>query len=198
MTVPTNTTEDEYDKQLMERLVKGDDRALDMIINKYGKEIFNLHLRYTANIEDANDLAQETFVRVYFNRNKFSKKFRFKTWLYTIAMNLLKNNYRWKKRHLTISIDADPEDDSEWIPDIEISTQTDPSKESINRETGKAIEEAMNSLAEDQREVIILCELQDLSLAEAAQVLNTTVKAVESRLYRARRILREKLKPFLV
>ncbi|MGB9602065.1 MAG: sigma-70 family RNA polymerase sigma factor [Limisphaerales bacterium] len=153
-----HTPEDEQDEQLMERLISGEDKALDIIIDKYGKEIFNLHLRYTNNYEDADDLAQETFVRLYFNKNKFSKKYRFKTWLYTIAMNLARNHYRWKKRHLNISIDADPEEEDEWVPGIAISTKTDPLKESINRELGNAIDEAMNLLPEDQREAIVLCE----------------------------------------
>ncbi|MGC8743277.1 MAG: RNA polymerase sigma factor [Verrucomicrobiia bacterium] len=193
----TRTIDGEPDEQLIERLQNGDESAFDIIIDRYGKEIFNFHLRHTGNYEDANDLSQETFVRLYINKNKFSKEYKFKTWLYTIAMNLLRNHYRWKRRHLEISIDAASDEDCEWIPDIAISTNKNPSAESINYETQQAIDKAMNSLTEEQRDVIILCELQDLSLAEAAKVLNTTIKSVESHLYRARKALRQKLKDYL-
>lgn len=192
-----HTIDNESDEQLIERLKNGDDRAFDILMDRYGKEIFNYHLRYTGNYDDANDLSQETFVRLYINKNKFSKKYKFKTWLYTIATNLLRNHFRWKNRHSNISVDATPDEDSEWIPEIVISTNKNPSTESMNRETARAIDEAIKLLPDEQREVIILCELQDLPLADVAEILNTTAKSVESHLYRARKALRQKLKDYL-
>lgn len=193
---PTTTTDGTDDNKLMERLLNGDDSALNSIISKYGKEIYNLHLRYTCHVDDANDLAQQTFINVYISRRKFSSKFRFKSWLYSIAMNLLRNHYRWEKRHRTKPIENYFNNEM-ILEDCVHSPKNNPSRESQIRELGSAIESAVNSLKEDQKEVIILCELQDLTIEEAAKALKTTAKAVELRLYRARKVLREKLKPYL-
>jgi RNA polymerase sigma-70 factor (ECF subfamily) len=147
--------------------------------------------------DDANDLAQETFVRVYNHRASFKHGARFTTWLYTIAANLARNHRRWLGRHPSVSLDAESENTGQSIGDVLPSTDPPPDSAALATERAAAVRAAVEKLPADMREVIILCEWEDLSAAEAATILDTTPKAVDNRLYRARNLLRERLKQWL-
>lgn len=181
----------------MERLVAGDDAALNDLMERHAQPVFRFLYRMLANEDDANDLAQETFVRVYQHRASFQPGAKFTTWLYTIAGNLARNQYRWRSRHPTASLDASDAATGESLGDILPSPDGSPGEAAEMAERAAAVRAAVQGLPEDMREAIILCEWEDLAMAEAAAVLNTTPKAVESRLYRARQLLREKLKKWL-
>jgi RNA polymerase sigma-70 factor (ECF subfamily) len=149
------------------------------------------------NEDDANDLAQETFVRVYHHRASFRPDAKFTTWLYTIAANLARNHHRWLARHPSISLDAESETTGQSIGDVLPSTEPSPAGAAMAAERAAAVRAAVEQLPADLREVIILCEWQDLSAAEAAASLDTTPKAIDNRLYRARNLLRDRLKKWL-
>src|SRR6266498_4486478 len=104
MNAPSSDQEDRLD---MARLVDGHDAALDRLMERHGPKLFHYLIRCLQNEEDAADLAQETFVRVYQNRTKFRRDAKFTTWLYTIAANLVKTRYRFRSRHPDVSLDAD-------------------------------------------------------------------------------------------
>jgi RNA polymerase sigma-70 factor, ECF subfamily len=182
------------DQADMARLVGGDEAALNDLMDRHATAIFHFLYRMLGNEDDANDLAQETFVRVFQHRDRFKAGAKFATWLYTIAGNLARNHHRWRSRHPKVSLDAVNEETDQSLGSILPASDASPSEAAVTEERSKAVRAAVEALPEDIREAIILCEWQDLPVAEAATVLKTTPKAVESRLYRARNLLREKLK----
>jgi RNA polymerase sigma-70 factor, ECF subfamily len=185
------------DQADMARLVGGHDAALNELMERHATAVFHFLCRMLGNEDDANDLAQETFVRVFQHRASFKADAKFTTWLYAIAGNLARNHHRWRSRHPNVSLDAASEDTDQSLGDVLPASAASPSEAAVKEEQSQAVRAAVEALPEDMREAIILCEWQDLAVAEAAAVLNTTLKAVESRLYRARNLLREKLKQWL-
>jgi RNA polymerase sigma-70 factor (ECF subfamily) len=181
----------------MQRLAGGHDAALNDLMARHARPVFQFLCRMLGNEDDANDLAQETFVRVYQHRASFKPGARFTTWLYTIAANLARNYHRWRARHPNVSLDAESDATGESIGDLLPASNPAPDSAAVATERAAAVRAAVASLPADMREVIILCEWQDLSSAEAAAILETTPKAIDNRLYRARNLLRDRLKPWL-
>lgn len=189
-----DTTErDAQDRADMQRLASGHDAALNDLMERHAQCIFHFLYRMLGNEEDANDVAQESFVRVFRHRANFKPDARFSTWLYTIAGNLARNHHRWRARHPNVSLDAPPAGGEQTLGEMLPSTDVSPGDNATKTERVQAVRSAVDKLPPDMREAIILCEWEELSLKDAAQALNTTAKAVESRLYRARKLLRESL-----
>jgi RNA polymerase sigma-70 factor (ECF subfamily) len=181
----------------MQRLAGGHDAALNDLMARHAQPVFQFLCRMLRNEDDANDLAQETFVRVYQHRASFKPGARFTTWLYTIAANLARNHHRWLGRHPSVSLDAENETTGQSIGDVFPSSEPSPDGAALRTERAAAVRAAVEKLPADMREVMILCEWEDLSAAEAAAILDTTAKAVDNRLYRARNLLRARLKQWL-
>jgi len=181
----------------MQRLAGGHDPALNDLMARHALPVFQFLCRMLGNEDDANDLAQETFLRVYQHRASFKPGARFTTWLYTIAANLARNHYRWRSRHPNVSLDAESEATDQSIGDVLPSADPAPDGAAVATERAAAVRAEVGRLPDDMREVIILCEWQDLSAAEAAAILGTTPKAIDNRLYRARNLLRERLRGWL-
>ena len=97
---------DDQDREDMSLLAGGHDVALNELMARHGEKLFHYLLRQLHNGSDAADLAQETFVRVYQNRTRYDPAHKFSTWLYTIATNLIRDRFRWHKRHPEISMDV--------------------------------------------------------------------------------------------
>ena len=192
-----NTDIDAADSAAMGRLATGQDTALNELMERHATAVFHFLCRMLGNEDDANDLAQETFVRVYRARDSFRSEQRFSAWLFTIAANLARNHLRWRARHPSLSIDAEDEATGQSLSDALPAPDGDPSHAAAASEQADTVRRAVQQLPEDLREVIVLCEWEDLAVAEAAVILETTPKAVESRLYRARQLLRERLKKWL-
>ena len=155
-------------------------------------------IRYTGSEPDALDLAQDTFVRVYEARARYDARGNFSTWLYTIAGNLCRNHARYKTRHPALSLDAalSPDGDTtlgEQLP----SDAATPAASADEMERAAAVRDAIAALPDEQRTATILFEYEDQSHAEIAAVLGCSAKAVETRLYRARQTLRERLERWL-
>ena len=186
-----------FDGADMQRLAGGHDAALNDLMARHARPVFQFLCRMLGNEDDANDLAQETFVRVYQHRASFKPGARFTTWLYTIAANLARNHHRWRARHPNVSLDAESDATGESIGDLLPASNPAPDSAAVATERAAAVRAAVASLPADMREVIILCEWQDLSSAEAAAILETTPKAIDNRLYRARNLLRERLKQWV-
>jgi RNA polymerase sigma-70 factor, ECF subfamily len=180
----------------MARLNAGHDAALNAIMDRHSERLFHYLLRQLDNEADAADLAQETFVRVYLHRASFQPAQKFSTWLYTIATNLVRDRFRWRKRHPQVSLDAEGEETSaikNSLPDSAVS----PGERTEANERAVAVRSAVESLPEDLRAAVILSEYEELPHAQIAAVLHCTAKAVESRLYRARAHLRQRLASLL-
>ena len=181
----------------MERLIAGQDTALNDLMERHATPAFRFLCRMVGNEDDASDLAQETFVRVFKARDSFRTNEKFSTWLYTIAANLARNHFRWRSRHPNISLEMEIAETQQTLGSALPSDAPAPDEQALAAERAAAVRQAVGQLPEDLRGAIVLCEWEELSMAEAAKILETTPKAVESRLYRARQILREQLKNWL-
>ena len=188
---------DARDRADMEQLSAGHDAALNDLMERHATTVFHFLCRMVGNEDDANDLAQETFVRVFRARASFRTSEKFSTWLYTIAANLARNHFRWRSRHPNVSLEAEIGETEQTLGSTLPANDPAPNEQALTTERAKAVRTAVSKLPEDLREAIVLCEWEERSVAEAAAILETTPKAVESRLYRARQILRERLKLWL-
>jgi RNA polymerase sigma-70 factor (ECF subfamily) len=192
-----NIEADARDRGDMERLMAGQDAALNDLMERHATPLFHFLCRMVGNEDDANDLAQETFVRVFKSCKSYRPEQRFSTWLFTIAANLARNHFRWRSRHPNLSLDAEnPATEQSLGSTLPANTPT-PKEAAVTAERAQAVRDAVKNLPEEMREAIVLCEWEERGVAEAATILETTPKAVESRLYRARQILRERLKSWL-
>ena len=193
----TQLTADAHDRADMERLIAGQDTALNDLMERHATPVFHFLCRMVGNEDDANDLAQETFVRVFKSRDSFRASEKFSTWLFTIAANLARNHFRWRSRHPDISLEAETPETEQTLGNTLPANDPTPNEQALAGERAEAVRAAVENLPEDLREAIVLCEWEERSVAEAATILEATPKAVESRLYRARQILRERLKSWL-
>jgi RNA polymerase sigma-70 factor (ECF subfamily) len=191
------TESDAQDQADMARLVAGHDAALNDLMERHATPVFRLLCRMLNNEDDANDLAQETFVRVFQARASFDANKRFSTWLFTIAANLARNQIRWRTRHPNVSLDAETNPGDQPLASTLPATGPSPTEQVLSTERAAAVRAAVRGLPEDMRAAIVLCEWEERSVVEAAAILEATPKAVESRLYRARQLLRERLTKWL-
>jgi len=182
------------DRADMKRLAAGHDAALNDLMERHATAVFCFLCRMLNNEDDANDLAQETFVRVFQARESFDQDKKFSTWLFTIAANLARNQIRWRTRHPNVSLDAESDSTEQSLAEKLPAPTPTPKEQALTSERASAVRAAVNGLPHDLREAIVLCEWEERPMAEAAAILETTAKAVESRLYRARQILRDRLK----
>ena len=188
---------DARDRADMEKLQAGQDAALNDLMERHATPVFHFLCRMLGNEDDANDLAQETFVRVFKSAKSYRSEQRFSTWLFTIAANLARNHFRWRSRHPNLSLDAENAETGQTLASTLPANIASPKEAALAGERAAAVRAAVKDLPEDLRAAIVLCEWEERSVAEAATILAATPKAVESRLYRARGILRERLKSWL-
>jgi RNA polymerase sigma-70 factor (ECF subfamily) len=181
----------------MVRLIAGDDLALNELMERWQKPLLSFILRYVGNYADSIELAQETFVRVYHHRSRFNFKGKFSTWLLTIATNLCKHHARWRRRHPTISLDDTAGMDETFDEYLSISTEEIPSAQAGRSELGKLVRKEIEKLPHDLKTAILLFAYDDLSYAEIGVILGCTPKAVETRLYRVRKLLATRLAAIL-
>lgn len=193
----TSPDADARDRADMERLTAGHDSALNDLMERHATPVFHFLCRMVGNEDDANDLAQETFVRVFKSRESFRTNEKFSSWLFTIAANLARNHFRWRSRHPNVSLEAETGNLEQTLGSTLPANEPVPSEQALASERAAAVRAAVGKLPEDLREVMVLCEWEERSMAEAAAILEATPKAIESRLYRARQILRELLKSWL-
>jgi len=185
------------DRADMERLMAGQDTALNDLMDRYAAPVFHFLHRMVGNEDDANDLAQQAFARVFRARASFRLNEKFSTWLYTIAAKLARNHFRWRARHPNVSLTTGTEDPEQSLENILPAKEAVPSEQALAAERAAVVRQEVSRLAEDLREAVVLCDWEERSVAEAATILETTPKAVESRLYRARKQLRERLQGWL-
>ena len=185
------------DRADMKRLQSGHEAALNDLMERHATPVFHFLCRMVGNEDDANDLAQETFVRVFKSAKSFRANEKFSTWLFTIAANLARNHFRWRSRHPNVSLDAENAETEQTLGSTLPANSPTPKEAALAGERAAAVRAAVKNLPEDLRVAIVLCEWEERSLAAAAAILETTPKAVESRLYRARSLLRERLKNWL-
>jgi RNA polymerase sigma-70 factor (ECF subfamily) len=180
----------------MSRLREGDDLALNDIMDRWQSRLTGYLLRLTGNEAIAVDLAEETFVRVYESRSRYRPTAAFSTWLFAIASNLARHHIRWRLRHPTVSADAPAGASGHALDNIQ-AADPDPRARLEQVERAAAVRGAIADLAPELREALILLTYEDMSYEQIAAIQRCSTKAVETRLYRARAVLRKKLARWL-
>lgn len=180
------------EKELVRLSQKGNGEAFGQLVERYKTKVFNLALSSTRDRTAADDLAQEIFIKAYYSLPKFQFKSEFGTWLYRVAVNHIKDYLRKnKKKFAEISLEARGEKDlSAGIEDFREKKQTEEKRREL-------VQAALRSLPEKHRIILTLRDIEGLSYEEIASILGLSPGTVDSRLFRARKKLREKLAPYL-
>lgn len=178
------------EEKLIQDAKKGDNAAFEAIVKEYQNKIYTLCYRYTGNYEDARDLAQEVFIKVYRNLNKFEGRSSFSTWIYQVAGNTCKDYLRKIKNKSEFSIEEEVfNKDESFTPQV-LKDENTPDLQYEEKEKISLLKEAINRLNPEYKMVIIMREFQDLSYEEIARETNTSVGTVKSRLSRGRNMLK--------
>lgn len=185
--------QDELDRIDMQALAQGDDQALNSIMTRHAEPLFHYLIRLLQSESDAEELAQETFCRVYRHRDRFRGNSKFSTWLYAIATNLARDQIRRKMRRPQLSLEQAVESSGAPLVESLAAAGATPSEELENQERSAAVRKAISELPDDLRIPLVLAEYEDCSQNEAAAIIGCSAKALEMRLYRARQLLRKRL-----
>jgi len=182
------------DNLLIEQCLKGQQNSFSELIDKYKNLVFNIAYRMTNNLDDAEDISQEVFIRVYKSLYNFNPNYKFSTWLYQVTLNFCRDRFR-KGKIPSVSLDAPLNKDGQKDFSSLISdSENDPEEIFIEAEQTNFINDLIASLPLKYREVIILRHLRDLSYEEMSKILDISLASVKTRLFRARELLRSKLK----
>ncbi|CAM3083568.1 RNA polymerase sigma factor SigW [Paenibacillus lupini] len=172
--------------------LKGDQRAFAELVGLYQDKLFHMAYRMLYNRQEAEDVVQETFLRVYKNLERYDESLKFSTWIYRIATNLCID--RLRKRKPSYSLDAESTDHEgldgySMIP----SDNRTPESELLLTETQRIIHESIDSLPPKYKTIMMLRYIQEMSLQEISDVLDMPVTTIKTRVHRGREFLRKKL-----
>ena len=173
------------DEQLVANYLKGDEKSLEILIKRYLKLIYSFTFRFVGDGQEAEDITQETFVKVWRNFKKFNQKKKFKTWIFQIAKNTCFDFLRKKKKFSTSDLER-----YFYLTDLNILPDEISEKATLKEK----IQGATEKLSSKARQILNLYYNQGLTLREIAQTLNESINTVKSRHRRAIEILRNRLK----
>jgi RNA polymerase sigma-70 factor (ECF subfamily) len=175
------------DDELIERVRRGETRLYADLVQRYQDPVYGMTLRFVRSAGDAEDLAQEAFLRAYRGLDGFKGDARFSTWLYRITWNICAD---WLRRNRKPGRAAVTIDDVDGVADGRVDLEED----LLAAEEKREVRLALDRLGEKYRNVLILLYYQKLSYDQIAAVLDVPMKTVETRLYRARKLLKENLR----
>ena len=168
------------DVEIVSKCINGEEEYFEIIISRYKNLVYYIILKMINDREEANDLAQEVFIKIYRNLDKYSSEFKFATWITKITTNAI-IDYRRKKKCETVSIDNVVYD---------ASTDESPEKEYIRKEEKENIEKLLGELPEMYKIPIVLYHQKGLSYQEIADVTNQSLSKVKNRIFRGRKLLK--------
>ena len=184
------------ERELIERILAGEKDLFYELIRPYERGVFLATASILGNDADAEDAAQEAFLKAYRNLDRFRQESKFSTWLIQIAINNARMKFRKDRRHLYESIDAGQEtSEGDYIPTDFADWRQIPSEALEQSELREALNKALNSLPEKYRIVLILRDVQQMSIAETAKALGISQENVKTRTSRARLQMRDRLAP---
>ncbi|MBL8264876.1 RNA polymerase sigma factor RpoE [Steroidobacter sp.] len=192
----TPTTPDDTDHELVRRVQAGDQRAFNLLVLKYQHRVLKLVGRFVNDAAEAEDVAQEAFLKAYRALASFRGDSAFYTWLYRIAINTAKNALVSQRRR-PVDFDLDLQDPDQYDRQAKLKEADTPEGVLLTDEIRTVVEQAMEELPEDLRTAIVLRELEGLSYEEIAEAMDCPVGTVRSRIFRAREAIDKKLKPLL-
>jgi RNA polymerase sigma-70 factor (ECF subfamily) len=184
------------DKELMVRAKSGDRSAFKEIVDKYYRRVINVAYRLLEDREEAEDVAQETFLRVYRSFTSYEPKAEVTTYLYTIATRLALNRLRKKKRFRWFSLDEFRDEEGKGSGEIAGDPGDRPDRLCERAERETIVRLSLDALPPAQKTAVILSRFEGLSYKQIAKVMNISVSAVESKLHRAKQTLRKQLSPY--
>ena len=194
--VQGGVSEAKVDQLLVERVQKGDKRAFDLLIQKYQHRIVSLVTRYVSDHAEAQDVAQEAFIKAYRAIGRFRGDSAFYTWLYRIAINTAKNWIVAKNRRPPAH-DIDAVDAEQYGMSGRLKETSTPENELLREEIERTVYDTIAELPEDLRTAIMLREMDGMSYEEIATTMECPIGTVRSRIFRAREAIDEKLKPLV-
>jgi len=191
---PARSGDDAEDIRLMRLVAGGETTAFEALIERHQALVAGTVARMLGSNSDVEDITQQVFIRVWRSAGRYVARAKFTTWLLKITRNLVFNEMRRTKRHPRVPVQIDPE--AEELP-LKDETGETPDAALLQAELQKAIESAIAQLPETQRMALVLRRYEDLSYEEIADILELSLPAVKSLLFRARTELRERLKGYL-
>lgn len=181
------------DEELIDAFQRGDAQAFNILVGRYKDQLVNFAYRFVGDFDAADEVAQETLIRVYRKKHAYKPVARFSTWIYTIATNLAKSEIRRRRRHALFSLSR--RQGSAGESDYEIPDERNPADAQAARSLeAEIIGKALESIPIKYREVVVLRYIQELSYEEICEITGMNMGTVKSRLNRARLRLQELLK----
>jgi RNA polymerase sigma-70 factor (ECF subfamily) len=184
------------DHELLDRCRAGDEEAFDDLVRRHQQRAFNVAFQVLRDREDATEVAQDAFVRIYRSVENFRGECEFTTWLHQIVVNLARNRYRWWKRRgrqSSVSLDSPVEMGEGAVP-VQLAASGDaPDVETVKAEFVELLSRRMEELPRKLCEVLVLRNVENLSYEQIAVVLDCSIGTVKSRIARAREALRERM-----
>ncbi len=188
----------EIDRQLVERVQRGDKQAFDLLVIKYQRKLARLLSRFIRDAAEVEDITQETFIKAYRALPSFRGESAFYTWLYRIGINTAKNFLVTQGRRVpTTNKGFDNEDAENFEEGGQLREMNTPESELMSKQIAQTVNQTLQELPEELRTAITLREIEGLSYEEIASIMNCPIGTVRSRIFRARETIAEKLRPML-
>ena len=189
----------EIDQQLVERVQRGDKQAFDLLVIKYQRKLARLLSQFIRDAAEVEDVAQETFIKAYRALPSFRGDSAFYTWLYRIGINTAKNFLVTQGRRAPTMTSAgfDIEDAENFEEGSQLREMNTPESELMSKQIAETVNQTLQELPEELRTAITLREIEGISYEEIATIMNCPIGTVRSRIFRAREIIAEKLRPLL-
>ncbi len=202
MALPTGneSTPAPDDVELMTLIAQGDEEAFRLLVERHQRLVYGTVVKMLGDPVEAEDIAQQVFLRVYKAAKTYTPTAQFKTWLFTIVRNLVVNEYRRRTRAWLQPLPEQIEEAEDGMAaglELADPQAKTPAEEALNREMMKSIDSAILALPEQQRLAVVLRRYDEFSYEEIAAVLKTSVSATKSLLFRARETLRSALQSYL-
>jgi len=193
----SNKTENFSDRQIVERLQQGHSELFSLLVDRYSQRAYQIAYGVLNNKQDAEEVAQDVFIRIYRNIDQFRGDAEFTTWLYRIAINLARNKYRWNKcrgmfKNVSMDIPSEGKDGSEYTRELP-EERMQPDQEIQIDEFQQRVNQELQQLPNIYREALMLRNIDNLSYEEIAELLGCKLGTIKSRIARAREELRKRL-----
>lgn len=176
------------DEDLARMVQQGDQEAFAELVRRYEKQIFSLAYRLIGDYDEAADLAQEAFLRIYQMIHRYDPEKKFFSWMYRVAQNTCLNA-RERRPNNVVPVERA----EEYFGDTAAGEAAEPEKDYLNREIRRNIDRAISELPDNYRDIIYLRYIEDLSYQQIADALSLPVSTIETRLFRGRKLLQQKL-----
>jgi RNA polymerase sigma-70 factor, ECF subfamily len=187
----------EVDRELVERVQRGDKKAFGLLVEKYQHKLGRLLSRFVPDASEIEDITQETFIRAYRALSTFRNESAFYTWLYRIGINTAKNYLIARNRRPPTVTEFDAEEAEGFEGGDLLRSYSTPETELMSKQIVQTVNAAMDKLPEDLRTAITLREIEGMTYEDIANMMNCPVGTVRSRIYRAREVIAEELRPLL-